>query len=335
MEDKLVVWRNSDNQRRFTVKWNQQAKLACLISVACMAMLALVPNTKAAEAYGGAPGSYLRLGVGARAQALGGAFSAVADDPQAAFWNPAGLVQFSGINVYTQMAFFSYERKHSYFGYTHAVQEDLSLALSWLSYSGGDDLERRIGPSLEPLGYFSDRENCYMLSAGYQLRPQLSAGLTGKVLSHHLDEQFGWGFGFDLGLLYSYRGYRAALVLRDLGSRINWRNAYQEELPLTSCLGGSVKIVRGLLVAGEMSWTRGQPVRPHLGLEYELAKELALQCGYDRDEFSVGATVRGYTDWADYHFGYVLGNERMVGASVFQRMEFRMKFNAFDYYLWQ
>jgi hypothetical protein len=275
------------------------------------------------------------LGVGARSQAMGGAFSAVADDPQAAFWNPAGLVQFPGISVYSEMAFLSYERKHSYFGYTHAVQDDLSLALSWLSYSGGDDLERRIGPSIEPLGYFSDRENTYSLSAGYRFRPELSGGLSGKVLTHDLDEQFGWGFGFDMGLLYNYQQYRAALVLRDVGSRINWRNAYQEKFPMTIRLGGADKVLRGLLVASELSRTAGQSIRPHFGLEWELARELSLQCGYDRDEFCVGATVRAYTDWADYHFGYVLGNERMVGASVFQRMEFRMKFNAFDYYLWQ
>ena len=37
-----------------------------------------------AAADGGGAGNYFRLGVGSRAQAMGGAFSAVADDPQAA-----------------------------------------------------------------------------------------------------------------------------------------------------------------------------------------------------------------------------------------------------------
>ena len=38
-------------------------------------------------------GSDLGLGVGARAMAMGGAFSAVADDANAVYWNPAGLTQ--------------------------------------------------------------------------------------------------------------------------------------------------------------------------------------------------------------------------------------------------
>ena len=37
-------------------------------------------------------GAMLEIGVGARAEALGGAFIAIADDPSALYWNPAGIV---------------------------------------------------------------------------------------------------------------------------------------------------------------------------------------------------------------------------------------------------
>ena len=38
-------------------------------------------------------GSDLGMGVGARAIGMGGAFVAIADDPSATFWNPAGLTE--------------------------------------------------------------------------------------------------------------------------------------------------------------------------------------------------------------------------------------------------
>jgi hypothetical protein len=41
-------------------------------------------------------GSDLGMGVGARAIGMGGAFVAIADDPSATFWNPAGLTDIEG-----------------------------------------------------------------------------------------------------------------------------------------------------------------------------------------------------------------------------------------------
>lgn len=40
-------------------------------------------------------GSDLGMGIGARAMSMGGAFTAVADDASAVFWNPAGLAQLT------------------------------------------------------------------------------------------------------------------------------------------------------------------------------------------------------------------------------------------------
>ena len=50
------------------------------------------PTAHAINANAGTPGfSFLKIGVGARAMALGGAYSTATADPEAAAWNPAGL----------------------------------------------------------------------------------------------------------------------------------------------------------------------------------------------------------------------------------------------------
>ncbi len=61
------------------------ARTALVLFAAC---LALVPAAADAAKYAGA---FMDDGGGARALAMGGAFTAVADDPSAAYWNPAGL----------------------------------------------------------------------------------------------------------------------------------------------------------------------------------------------------------------------------------------------------
>ncbi|MFA6433891.1 MAG: hypothetical protein WCW52_04280, partial [Elusimicrobiales bacterium] len=57
------------------------------------AMLLLVSGLQAAgfksSAVGTTGGSFLSFGAGARAIAMGGAYTAAADDASAAFWNPA------------------------------------------------------------------------------------------------------------------------------------------------------------------------------------------------------------------------------------------------------
>jgi len=63
--------------------------------VLCL-VFALAPTGARADKYAGA---FMADGGGARALAMGGAFTAVADDPSAAFWNPAGLVGTEGRNL--------------------------------------------------------------------------------------------------------------------------------------------------------------------------------------------------------------------------------------------
>jgi hypothetical protein len=48
---------------------------------------------------GTAAGAMLEIGVGARAEALGGAFTAIADDPSALYWNPAGIINIQSLSV--------------------------------------------------------------------------------------------------------------------------------------------------------------------------------------------------------------------------------------------
>src|SRR3989338_7819277 len=53
----------------------------------------------AAQAAGTSAAQFLKMGAGARAAAMGGAFSAVADDVTAGYLNPAGFSQLSAPEI--------------------------------------------------------------------------------------------------------------------------------------------------------------------------------------------------------------------------------------------
>src|SRR5437773_4331058 len=67
---------------------------ACVLA-AVAALAAAVPAraqlTLGGQRVGTSSGTFLRIGVGARAEAMGETFVAVANDPSAIYWNPAGL----------------------------------------------------------------------------------------------------------------------------------------------------------------------------------------------------------------------------------------------------
>ena len=52
------------------------------------------------EKVGTFAGQFLKIGPSARGAAMGNAFSAVADDPSATYWNPAGLVEVQGTAIH-------------------------------------------------------------------------------------------------------------------------------------------------------------------------------------------------------------------------------------------
>lgn len=59
-------------------------------------ILSAAVGTHAEVQFDALNGSDLGMGVGARAIGMGGAFVAIADDPSATFWNPAGLTDLKG-----------------------------------------------------------------------------------------------------------------------------------------------------------------------------------------------------------------------------------------------
>ena len=127
--------------------------------------------------------------VGTRAIGMSGAFTAIADDASALFWNPAGLARL-GHQEFTGSHANLYDTgiKDDLVSFVLPLSRDRAAGVDWY-HSGFDD------------GVLGFSENRVTIGAGLKVLPWLWAGAGGKILTRGtsldgLNLTSGRGFGF-------------------------------------------------------------------------------------------------------------------------------------------
>ena len=284
--------------------------------------LTIVLSPFAAGAEDGSTGlAFLKLGVGARAIAMGDAYTAVGGDASCVYWNPAGCVDVENIDVVLMHSEWFQGIRYEYAG---GVRSDCTQA-----YGGGivglymDDLDwRGEDPTAESLGTFGVFD--FALSGIYarQLTDALSIGATGKYLHSKIEDEIARGFAVDLGAQYDtpvLEGLTAGLAIQNLGRQMKYiEDGF--DLPVMYRLGAAysrdLDEMNGvLLVVGDVVVPNDGDPKLHVGMEFEYAGVMAGRFGYrsgwDNQNISVGlgAKVRNFRlDYAYVPFYSDLGD---------------------------
>ncbi len=140
----------------------------------------------AAQSNGGAaPESYLLRGVSARAIAMGDAYTAVANDPAAMYYNPAGLAfQSQRPQVGGMFSALDFERRHNYLAYGQSFADWIGAGISVNNYDAGTITGRDAAGN--PLGTYENRQLAAAGGVAFRTR-NISAGASGKYLLNTLD----------------------------------------------------------------------------------------------------------------------------------------------------
>jgi hypothetical protein len=146
---------------------------------------------------------FLKLGVGARSIALGGAYVAEANDLSALYWNPAGLASIRGVEV--QFAFTDYLADISYsfasFGVNLGAGGTLAAALILL-----DSGEMDVRTVMEPHGTgerFKVQDFALQLSYARALTDRFSIGGSFKYIQERIWHSSASSMAFDVGVLFT------------------------------------------------------------------------------------------------------------------------------------
>jgi len=298
------------------------------------AALCLAAGLAAAAGPGTTAANFLKIPVGARETALGGALTAAAAGPAALFYNPAGLGSLTAPEV-----------SYSYNNYFSGLSQQWLAAAYPLRYGalglGLNYFNVKAFPAYDGdgagIGSVSAYDAAAYLGYGMGLRTGLSAlpevriGAAVKYLRGRLDSASSSGYGADAGLvLLPARGLSLGLGVENLlGSRMEYINSGAR--PARKVKAGAAYLVRGLpvsaLLTADFNFPEDGNSYLSAGIENTLYGALALRAGYSAAgdvsnglNFGLGlALPRRYSGDVslDYSYGatYDLGNVHKFGLS--------------------
>ncbi len=264
-------------------------------------LFCVVFSIGAAQGFGGGFSS-IKLGGGAKAGALGMAYTALSDDASGGYWNPAGLAFLGKKDFLLSVHRWIESVRGEFLGFGWGGERSgMGFHVLYTEVGG---IERRIVPSPTPLFTFSAHELIVGLSYGRVIWERFSVGMTLKALYEKIFIEETWGVGGDVGVLWSVweGGLRIGSVLQNVGKTGPLRSE-DVELPLTGRLGVALPVE---ILSGRWMFTidgvkeGGFPYHIHGGMEYEWRNILFLRCGYQngyetRDwTGGVGVVWRGY-----------------------------------------
>ena len=336
--------------------WISRTSPAGLVTAAVACIAGSLASCGVARAQGGLGGqregtasaTFLRIGVGARAEGMGGTFVAVANDPSAIYWNPAGLASLQRREVAA-----SHVEWPANIHYDH-----VTLVIPSRKLGGSIGLQFGVlgttimeTTDLDPFG--TGREFQYSdvvagVSFARRWTDKLLVGVGAKYVREDLGSQVGGpttsAVLYDVGSIF-YLGLgsiRIATSLTNFGAELkpsgDYISPYTGEKrqydgfdpPLTFRYGLAFEpfetAKQRLTTAFEMNQPADNQLQTKAGMEWSYRHTFALRTGYNFNaselKFSAGAgfagdfsSLRGTLDYAFTEAGF-LGSVHRLSLGV-------------------
>lgn len=189
-----------------------------IFTIALVGLLATELVQAQVSKVGTVAADFLNIGVGARAQAMGGAVTGDVTDVSALYWNPAGLAHIQQKEVSIEYANWFVDTDHAFFGLVVPLKKGVfGVHANTLNYG---DFEEVVGFDKTGRTF-----GAYSLSVGASyglfLFDELSLGGTAKYIMEKIDFSTASTIAFDVGTLYEtpFWGIRLGVNLSNYGGK--------------------------------------------------------------------------------------------------------------------
>lgn len=271
---------------------------------------------------------FLEVMTGARGTSMSGAYSAVANDANAVFWNPAGLTNVNNIDVQVSYMKWILDVKHYSFALAYNIDEIGTFGIQALYTDIGSIEVTRV----DALGYVNGHYNPGL--TGETISPHQS--LIGLTFAKKLTDKFSFGISvkyayedlvvrkkgslvFDGGLTFKtgFKTIELAAAIRQFGPDVKYISE-SYPLPQTFNIGISGYLFapddaligslgnQKLLIAYDMIQPRDYNQRNSVGLEYSFNDMVYLRAGYkfngDQEGLAAGLGIEYNNYRIDYSY---------------------------------
>ena len=232
---------------------------------------------------------FMTIGVGARALAMGQAFTAVDSgaDANAINWNPGTLGFVDKANVSASYNSLFADENQGFLGYAMPVGKDGTGGVwaAGINYLMVSNIEQRAGDTENPDSTFSNQNYAASGSYAKTLGEHVSLGGNLKYIHTSIGSVAENAMAVDFGGLVRtpVENLTVGAALRNLGTNIG-----PDSMPLTFKGGVAYKMFgQKLLLASDINWLETERLAYwSLGGEYWISPNLAVRGGY---EFGHGA----------------------------------------------
>jgi len=279
-----------------------------------IALWSLAPQVDAQVLRGGGQGA------GAAAMGMGGAYTSIAEDASAAYWNPAGLAQLRRIEILGMFgSLFNDKSRHSYLSVHYPTNDDIHIGFSYSNLYFTDLRGAHEDDWTVAFGIPVSKDRRWMVGGAfhYLYSDLKTAGGIGK------------GSGIDLGVLYLHplpknRQLRFALTFTDLFTTMRYNNGVEQSMPRAITPSVAFRYDENTLVGLDTNFYNMRTVSAEGKFRFRLGAERwffnrrwALRAGYEKfttvpGTFSLGAGYENKRWSLDYAY---LGHQRNLGNS--------------------
>lgn len=235
----------------------------------------------ASHAFAGGPGTtaanFLKIGVGARAAAMGDAFTVIVDDSTSLYWNPAGLAKIEKGQLSATYNMWFAGINQGYLGMGFPLSRG-GVVAGGVNYVNMGDFDGR-DEAGNPTGTFTASALNYHLGYADRVGEKLLWGISAGSVQDTIASDTKSTYAANLGLIFkSSDSLSFGLALQNIGGQLG-----SDPLPFMAKVGVAYAW-NSLLLALDIAKPTDNDLYYGAGIEWWMMDVIALRAGYKTNQ---------------------------------------------------